>query len=335
MRCSRCGKRIKKKSAFCPKCGAKVPPAPKKVKKKKDKKERSKAKIAIPVFILLILAILSFLIFGGDRVPEKIRDIKGYSYLTGMIKEKLPEELPFDLPKPSDVSIKLPFDISFKLPFDLPDPGDLFGGGKLPDKKKITKDLAAYKGDKGSKIKFDSLKIEKRTTAEKEKKETVFVATTKKGEDSAGYYKLVYKRQLIGGWKLKEVKPYNKEEQEAAAAEAGADGKNAMDAGVSKKNVTDSGVKNKAVLGDPAVLSDIPSDWKQSNLKVIDHYTDLKAGTDTVVVYMELENSYVNMTGTKEVTYKYNEKTKKWEADSVSKLTCQTIEPVKPAETPQ
>jgi hypothetical protein len=127
---------------------------------------------------LLILAILSFLIFGGDRVPEQIRNIKGYSYLTGMVKEKLPDklpfELPFDLPKPPDVSIKLPFDLSFKLPFDLPDPGKMFGGGKLPDKKKIMTDLAAYKGDKEQKIEFDSLKIEKRTTAEKEKKDTVY-----------------------------------------------------------------------------------------------------------------------------------------------------------------
>jgi hypothetical protein len=199
-------------------------------------------------------------------------------------------------------------------------------------------DLAAYKGDKESKIEFDTLKIEKRTTAEKKKQDTVYVVTTKKGEDSAGYYKLVYKRQLIGGWKLKDVKPYNEQKtavSDTAAADADAGSKNAADAAASKKNVTDSGVKDKAVLSDPAVLSDIPSDWKQSNLKVVDHYTDLKAGTDTVVLYMELENNYVNMTGTKEVTYKFNEQTKKWEADSVSKLTCQTIEPIKPAETSQ
>jgi hypothetical protein len=319
-----------------------MPPLPKKEKKKKVKKKRTKAKIVIPVFVLLILAILSFLIFGGEKVPEQIRNIKGYSYMTGIVKEKLPEklpfELPFDLPKPPDVSIKLPFDISFKLPFDLPDPGNLFGGGNLPDKKKITKDLTAYKGEKGSKIEFDSLKIEKRTTAEKKKQDTVYVVTTKKGEDSAGYYKLVYKRQLIGGWKLKDVKPYNEQKtavSDTAAADADAGSKNAADAAASKKNVTDSGVKDKAVLSDPAVLSDIPSDWKQSNLKVVDHYTDLKAGTDTVVLFMELENSYVNMTGTKEVTYKYNEKTKKWEAVSVSKLTCQTIEPITPAEEAQ
>jgi len=328
MRCSKCGKRIKKKSGFCSKCGAKVPPVPKKDKKAKNKKKRSKAKIVIPIFILLILAILSFLLFGGERVPEQIRDLKGYFYLTGMVKEKLPDKLPFELP--FELPKKFPPDLSFRLPFDLPDPGNLLGDGKLPDKKKIMEDLAAYKGDKESKIEFDSLKIEKRTTAEKKKKDTVYVATEIKGVEGTAvdYYKLVYKRHLIGGWKLDDVKPYNGEEQRAAGSDTGTDDTAAAEAGADDKNVTDSGVKDKAVLDDPAVHNDIPSDWKQSNLKVLEHYTDLKAGTDTVVVYMELENSYVNMTGTKEVTYQYNDQTENWEAVSVSKLTCQSIEPI-------
>ncbi|HVI41628.1 MAG TPA: zinc-ribbon domain-containing protein, partial [Anaerovoracaceae bacterium] len=92
MRCSKCGKKVKKKSSFCIKCGAKIPPIPKKDKKGK-KKKRSKARIVIPVITILILAVLSFLLFGGDKVPEKIRNLKGYSYLTVMVKEKLPDQI--------------------------------------------------------------------------------------------------------------------------------------------------------------------------------------------------------------------------------------------------
>ena len=303
MRCSNCGKKIKKKSSFCVKCGAKVPPIPKKDKKGKKKKKRSKAKIVIPIFTILILAILSFLLFGGDKVPEKIRNLKGYSYLTGMVNEKLPDKLPFDL------SDKFPFDFSFKLPFDLPDPGNLLGKSEIPDKKKIMEDLAAYEGGKESKLKFDSLEIEKRTTVEKEKKDTIYVITETSGEEgsTSNYYRLLYKQHLIGGWKLDEVKPYNVEGEKTSVA----------------------GVDNKTVINDKSFYNDISSDWKHSKVKVLEHYTDAKAGTDTVVVYMELENSYVNMTGTKEITYQYNEQTKKWEAGPVSKLTCLSIEPVK------
>ena len=303
MRCSKCGKKVKKKSSFCIKCGAKIPPIPKKDKKGK-KKKRSKARIVIPVITILILAVLSFLLFGGDKVPEKIRNLKGYSYLTVMVKEKLPDQikLPFDLPG------KFPFDFSFKLPFELPDPGDLLGDSKIPDKKKIMEDLAAYKGGEESNLKFDSLEIEKRTTVEKEKKDTIYVITETSGEEgsTSNYYRLRYKRHLIGGWKLDEVKPYNVEGEKTSIA----------------------GVHNKSVVNDKSIYTDISSDWKHSKAKVLEHYTDIKAGTDTVVVYMELENSYVNMTGTKEITYQYNEQTKKWEAGPPSKLTCLSIEPV-------
>lgn len=311
MRCSKCGKRIKKKSSFCIKCGAKVIPVPQKEKKnKKDKGKgkgrikKPKAKIVIPIVLILFLALLGFLLFGGDKVPEKVRDLKGYEYLTGMVKEKLPEppplpDLPFDLPK------KLPFDFSIKLPFDLPNPSNILGESKVPNKKKITEDLGSYEGKDG-KIKFDTLEIEKRTTVEK--KDTVYVATETSGDTgtSNNYYCMLYKKHFIGGWKLDSVKPYNVSGQKTSVA----------------------GVSNKTVLADKKIFMDIAPDWMQSNVKVLEHYTDLKAGTDTVVVYMELENSYVNMAGTKEVTYLYNDETKEWEAGEISKMTCLSIEPV-------
>jgi len=304
MRCSNCGKKLKKKSSFCIKCGAKVPPVPKKDKKTKMRKKRSKAKIVIPIFTILILAILSFLLFGGDKVPEKIRELKGYSYLTGMVKEKLPVDvrLPFDLPD------KFPFDFSFKLPFELPNPGNLLGDSEIPDKKKIMEDLAAYEGEEESQLEFDSLEIEKRTTVKKEKKDTVYVITETTGEEgtSSNYYRLMYKRHLIGGWKLDEVKPYN----------------------VGGEKTSVAGVDNKIVMNDKNLFTDISSDWKRSKVKVLEHYTDVKAGTDIVVVYMELENEFVNMTGTKEIMYQYNGLTKEWEPGAVSKLTCLSIEPV-------
>lgn len=304
MRCSNCGKNLKKKSSFCIKCGAKVPPIPKKDKKKKQKKKKSKVKIVIPIIILMILAIFSFLIFGGDKVPEKIRNLKGYSYLTGMVKETLPENirLPFDLPD------QFPFDLSFELPFKLPNPGNLLGDSEIPDKKKIMEDLAGYEGEEKNKLEFDSLEIEKRITVEKEKKDTVYVITETSGEDgtNSNYYCLLYKRHLIGGWKLDEVKPYNVEGEKTSVA----------------------GIDNEVVLKDKNLYNGISSDWKHSKVKVLEHYTDVKEGTDIVVVYMELENTYVNMTGTKEIMYQYNEQTKKWETGAVSKLTCLSIEPV-------
>lgn len=286
------------------KCGAKVPPAPPKEKKGKKKKKRSKAKIMIPLFIILLFAILAFLIFDGDRVPEKIRNIKGYSHLTGMVKDKLPEriKLPFDLPD------QFPFDFSFQLPFELPRPGDLLGESEIPDKNKIMEDLVAYEGDEESKPVFDSLEIQKRTTLEKDKKDTIYVITETTGKEGItnNYYRLLYKRHLIGGWKLDEVKPYNIEGEKTSIA----------------------GVDNKTVIKDKSLFADISPDWKHSKVKVLEHYTDVKAGMDIVVVYMELENDYVSMTGTKEMIYQYNEEAKEWEAIAASKLTCLSIEPV-------
>ena len=303
MRCSKCGKRIKKKSSFCVKCGAKVTPLPKKDKKLKNRKKRSKARIAIPVFIVLIMAALTFLIFGGDRVPDKIRNLKGYSNLTGMVREKLPGQirLPFDLPD------KFPFDFSFELPFELPDPGNLLGDRELPDKEKIMEDLAAFENGEESKAECDSLEIEKRTTDEQEKKDTVYVITETEDEEGtrSNYYRLLYKRHFIGGWKLDEVEPYNVRGEKTSVA----------------------GVDNETVMNDRKIYTDISSDWRHSDVKVLEHFTDVKAGLDTVVVYMKLENQYVNMAGTKEVTYQYNDQINKWEAVAVSDLTALSIEP--------
>ncbi len=321
MRCSKCGKKNKKKSSFCVKCGAKLPPVPKKDKKakgEKGKKKRSKGRILILLLILLILGMLVFLLFGGDRVPEKIRNIKGYSHVTAMVQDKMPDklklpfDLPFDLPDklPFSLPEKLHFDFSFKLPFELPNPGKLLGDSEVPDKEKIMEDLAAYEGEEESEMEFDSLEIEKRITVEKEKTDTVYVITEtngeKEGETRSNYYRLHYKRHLIGGWKLDKVEPYNVEGQKTSVA----------------------GVDNETVIRDDKVFSDIGSNWKHSNVKVLEHYTDVKTGTDVVSVYMELENEYVNMTGIKEILYQYNDETKQWEAIHVSKLTALSIEPV-------
>lgn len=305
MRCSKCGKKIKKKSSFCIYCGTKVPPALQKVKKIKTKKKRSKVKILIPVFTVFILVILTFLLFGGDTVPEKIISMKGYSHLTGIVKEKLPGQikLPFNLPH------EFPFDFSFEIPFELPSPANLLGQSEIPDKNKVEEDLAAYEGDGGeNKPVFDSLEIEKRTTLEEEKKDTIFVVTETSSDEGTtkNYYQLLYKRHLIGGWKLDAVKPYN----------------------IAGEKISVAGVENEIVINNKNLFADFPPDWKHSNVKVLEHYTDVKAGTDTIVVYMELENDYVNMTGTKEILYQYDEDTKEWVAGPVSKLNCLSIEPV-------
>lgn len=302
--------------------------SPKK-KQGKNKKRKSRAKIILPLFtVLMVFAIFTFLIYGGDKVPEKVRNLKGYSYLTGAVKEKLPDQikLPVEVKLPDQIKlpvevklpdqIKIPFEVKLpdriKLPFELPampNPGKLLGDSEIPDKDKIREDLAAYIEDgKKEKASFDSLEIEKRTTVEKDKKDTVYVITESRGEEGtrSNYYRLLYKRHLIGGWKLDEVEPYN----------------------VKGEKVSIAGVDNETVIQDEGLFEDFSPDWEFGSVKVVEHFTDLKAGTDTVVVYMELENDYVNMIGTKEIVYQYNEKTKEWEAGSASKLTCLSIEPV-------
>lgn len=236
-------------------CGAKVPivpPMPKKEKRKikKNKGKRSKVKIVIPVFTVLILAVLSFMIFGGDLVPEKLRSLKGYSYLTGMVKEKLPApaELPFDLPG------KFPFDFSFELPFELPKLGSLLPGGGTPEEKESRENKTAETADKDS-------------------------------EDN---------------------KEQDKESVEAIAA----------------------GVADNVIISEQSLYADISPDWKRIKVEVLEHQTDTGAGTDTIVVYLELENSYVNMTGAREITYTYDGHAGKWEAGPASKILCLSMDPV-------
>jgi hypothetical protein len=231
-------------------CGAKVPaihPLPKKDKTKK-KRKRSKAKVVIPVFTVLILAALSFLIFGGDMVPEKVRSLKSYSYLTGMAREKLPDQisLPFEL--------EFPFDFSFELPFKLPDPGSLLA------------DIASSGEKKG-------------------------------GEESGG--------DGDENEESKEDKAFDKEARDAIAA----------------------GVDDSVIISDRSLYADISSDWKRIKVEVLEHNPDAGAGTDTVIVYLEMENSYVNMAGTREVIYSYNSQTEKWEATPASKIVCLSMEP--------
>lgn len=243
-------------------CGTKVPVIPKKDKLKK-KKIRSKAKIVIPVVTILILSVLTFLVYGGDLVPEKIRNLKGYSYLTGMAKDKLPDQirLPFEL------TGEFPFDFSFELPFELPDPRSLLAGIMKPDEKEGPEDSEDVEGSENSR---DS-----------------------KGDNGKAGEEEATDRQIV----------------------------EAMEAGVD----------DSIIIRDKSLYADIASDWKRIRVEVLEHNTDAGAGVDTVVVYLELENSYVNMAGTREIQYRYNEQTGTWDAEPVSKIVCLSMEPVQSA----
>lgn len=88
------------------------------------------------------------------------------------------------------------------------------------------------------------------------------------------------------------------------------------------------GVDDNTVISDQILYADTSSGWKHSNVKVLKHDTDAGAGLDTVTVYMELENEYVIMAGTKEVTYRYNPESETWEAVDISKLSAMFMVPV-------
>lgn len=281
MRCKKCGKRIKKKSKFCAKCGTKVPPQKEGGKKKKGKTKRVKTRILLLFFIILILAALGFLIFGGDKVPEKIRDLKGYSNLTGMVKEALPDDvkLPVQVKLPFDLPDEFPFD--FKLP-DLPKPGNLFGGNDEKDQKQTAE---AEKNDK----KLADSKDKQKTESKEANKDTVKSKADNKdtpaGEANSNY---------------------SKKDQKAITA----------------------GVDDGIVIGNADLFADGTIGWNYDKIELQRHNTDLSTGTDTVVVYLEMSNQYVNMTGTKEITYQYDEHTGQWEAGPVSKINCKSVEPV-------
>ncbi len=307
MRCSNCGQKIKKRSSFCMKCGAKVPPiqkVDKKSKKRMKKGKKSKAKI-VPAAVLILIVSVSFLVFGGDKVPAPIKDDKVYRQVTETIKDKLPDQVkfPFDLPE-------LPFDlpeIQFKLPFELPSPSKLLGESEIPNNDKIMQDLNDLEGEDG-KLNIDSLEIEKRITSKEDKEDTIYLAAKTESETGTAkaYYRLLYKKHFIGGWKLDEAEPYNIKGEETSIA----------------------GVDNDIVMEDKNLFADIPSDWKRNEVKVMGHNTDMKEGTDTVLVYMELETGYVNLTATTRIEYQFNEHTKEWTSTGpASKLNCLWIEP--------
>ena len=253
------------------KCGTKVPPQAEEDKKKKGKKKRSRIRFLILFFIVLILAALGFLLFGGDKVPEKIRDMKGYSNLTATVKEVLPDDV--KLP----IQVKLPFDLPHEFPFDfklpeLPKPGALFGSNDGKDQKQAAE---AEKNDKKS---ADSKDKQKPESKEDDKTAAAVEVNSK----------------------------YSEKEQKIIRA----------------------GVDDGIVVGNADLFSDGAIDWNYDKVELQGHNTDLSTGTDTVVVYLEMSNQYVNMTGTKEITYQYDEQTGEWEAGPVSKINCKSIEPV-------
>jgi hypothetical protein len=341
MRCSNCGKKIRKRSNFCIKCGAKVPPALKNDKKTKkgekgDKKKRKK-RIMVPAAVLILIVLVSFLLFGCDRVKQELEENKMYTKISQTVKDKLP----FDLPKLPELPFDLPA-LTKKLPFDLPNPAALLGDKEPPDDEQILEDLKKYL-EKEEKVELNRLEIESRDTAEEGKEETVYAkaeTTSKKGTVEKSY-NLLYKKGLLRGWKLKEAVDSEqaekeakaaKEEKEAKAEKSGDGEKEEKSADVKKaegEEEAPKGVDSKTVLADENLYQDLPSDWTYSNVKVIAHSIDMNTGTDRVIVFMELKTAYVNLTGTKEITYQLDNSTGEWKSTGpASKLACLSIEPI-------
>lgn len=340
MRCSNCGKKIKKKSNFCIKCGAKVPPALKKDKKSKKGEKGNKKKltkrIMIPAAVVVLLVLVSVLLFGCDGVKQKLTDNKAYTKVSKTIQDKLPfelpklPELPFDLPKLPELPFDLP-ELPKKLPFELP---KLLGEKEPPDDEQVLDDLKKYL-EKEENITIDNVEIKRGGAADEEKEETIYAtadATSKKGTVTKSY-SILYKKGIFGGWKLKEAVDAEKAEKEAKAE----DSKNTEKAEKSKDKKEDKakeedapkGVDSKTVVADENLYYDVPSDWTYNNVKVIAHNVDMEAGTDRVVVYMELKTQYVYLSGTKEITYQLDSKTGKWKSTGpASKLACLSIEPI-------
>lgn len=249
-------------------CGAKVPRVPQTEKKKnKNKgKKKSKIKTAIAMIALLMIVVFPLSFFGDEIVPEKVRDLKAYSWLTATVKDKLPDE------------IKLPFGLKVELPLDLPDfafqlPFDLDERFSGLTERLSGLPLLGFLSDDGG----DSIDV---------------------AENSA-----------------------NKSKADAESAKA-------VERSEEEKEFIAAGADNSIVLSSYNIFADIPTDWIRSNVKILKHRTDIDAGTDTVVIYLELENRYVSMIGTKEITYLYNEETGDWEAGPASKISCLHVEPV-------
>lgn len=337
MRCSNCGKKIKKKSNFCIKCGAKVTPALKKDKASKKGEKGNKKKlrrIMIPAAVVILLVLVSVLLFGCDGVKQKLNDNKAYTKVTKTIQDKLP----FDLPKLPELPFDLP-ELPKKLPFELP---KLLGENEPPDDEQVLEDLKKYL-EKEENITIDNVEIKRGDTDGEEKEETIYAtadATSKKGTVSISY-NILYKKGLLGGWKLKEAVDAAKAEKEAKAEKSKDEEKAEKSKKVEKaeksKDKTDDkakeeatkGVDNKTVVADENLYYDLPSDWTYDKVKVIAHNVDMEAGTDRVIVYMELKTQYVYLTGTKEITYQLDSETGKWKSTGpATKLACLSIEPI-------
>ena len=335
MRCSNCGKRIKKRSNFCIKCGAKVPPVLKKDKKNKNiskTKKKLRTRIIKPAAIVILVALVSFLFFSCDSLKEKVAGNKVYQQVSQTVQDKLP----FDLPKLP----KLPFDLPElpkELPFKLPSPSKLLGDKEPPDEEQILDDLKEYL-EKESDIQLHHMEIESRDSEEEGKEETIVAtaeATSDEGKETK-QFSMLYKRGLLGGWKLKEVEDSetagekkNSENSEKLADAKVSHSKDEKESDSKEGKETPKGVDSKTVLADENLYQDLPSDWTYSNVKVIAHSYDEKTGTDRVIVYMELKTAYVYLTGTKELTYKLDSETGEWKSTGpASKLAALSIEPI-------
>lgn len=298
MRCSNCGKKLKKKSNFCVKCGAKVPPLSKNEIKVLRKKARGKFKIAAVLVVILGGTVFSLLTFAADLLPEKISENKGFVFVSDTVKGKLPDgiKLPFDLGEklPFDLGEKLPFDLPSDLPFDLPKNFALKLPFDLPFDVPYLADNSG-KGDHGvdqSDAKDDNeISSKEHEGSKKDSKEEDADKETVKEEPPKSPEPVI---------------KWNEKEQELIKA----------------------GMDNQIILSDKNLYADITPVWSENKIKVQEHQTDLVTGTDTVILYLELKNDYVNMTGTKEVTYQYNEETGDWEQGTVSKIKCLTVEPI-------
>ncbi|WP_419825044.1 hypothetical protein [Anoxybacterium hadale] len=311
----------------------------------KGEKKKRRKRILVPAAILILILVVAFLLFGCDRVKQGLEENKAYTKISQTVKDKLP----FDLPKLPEIPIDLPA-LTKKLPFDFPNPAALLGDKEPPDDEQILEDLKKYL-EKEEKVKLNSLEIERRDTAEEGKEETVYAkaeTTSKKGTIQKSY-NLFYKKGLLGGWKLKEAVDSEQAEKEAKAAKKEKEAKEAKEAKAakadksgngekeeksaagekSKEEEAPKGVDSKIVLADENLYQDLPSDWTYSNVKVIAHSLDMDSGTDRVIVYMELKTAYVNLTGTKEITYQLDHKTGEWKSTGpASKLACLSIEPI-------
>jgi len=313
MRCSNCGKRIKKKSSYCMNCRAKVPRIPKSDKKKAGKKKRSFIRTAVSIVAVFLIVFASFVVFGDDIVPEKVRNQKAYSNVAAMVRDRVPDriELPFGL------AVELPIDmpeLAVKLPFGL----DERLAGLIERFSGLTGRLSGlpflgFLGDDDSKDKG------KDGDADKDNKAILAAEVAAHGTG-------------ISGQEAKTAKQKgDKNETEGvdpAETGDGEESKTAVSRSEEEIKLISAGADNSVVLNNYNVFEDIPADWIRSSVRILEHRIDVEEGTDTVVIYLELENSYINLAGTKEITYRYNERTGNWEPDSATKISCVYAEPV-------